>query len=134
MALAAAGCAQHFYPAGGAPLACLLPAQRPMLVAQLFFGRDVAGRAPVSDAEWSDFAAREIARQFPDGFTVYDGEGAWRDPQTQLMSREQTKILLVAVDPSANLAGRIGAVIEAYRNRFAQESVGLVTGMSCVAF
>ena len=31
------------------PSACLLPAQKPMLVAELFFGRNIPGRAPVSD-------------------------------------------------------------------------------------
>jgi hypothetical protein len=126
MALAVAGCAES--------PACLLPSQKPMLVAQLFFGRDVPNRAPVSDAEWSAFAALVIARQFPAGFTVHDGEGEWFDPQTKITSREATKIVLVAADPSGDLGGRLAAVMDAYRRRFDQKSVGLVTRTECAAF
>ena len=51
-----------------------------MLVAELFFGRGVKGRAPVSDAEWAEFAAQTVTPNFPGGFTVFDGEGQWRKP------------------------------------------------------
>ena len=61
---------------------CLLPAEKRMLVAELFFGRDIAGRAPLSEAEWRDFAAEIITPNFPDGFTVFDAEGQWRNPAT----------------------------------------------------
>lgn len=133
-ALAVGGCVQVWQDDGAVPAACLLPSQKPMVVAQFFFGRDVPGRAPVSDTEWSDFAAGVIARQFPDGFTVSDGEGAWLDPQTKIMSRETTKILLVAADPAADLGARLVAVMDAYRSRFAQQSVGLITRTACAAF
>jgi hypothetical protein len=53
-----------------APAQCPLPNQAPMVVTQLFFGRDIEGRGPLTDAEWSDFAANILARDFPDGFTV----------------------------------------------------------------
>ena len=53
-----------------------------MVVAELLFSRGVKRRAPLTDAEWLEFAARTIAPNFPDGFTVFDGEGQWRDPQT----------------------------------------------------
>ena len=53
-----------------------------MLVAELFFGRSIAGRGPLSDAEWAGFAAEVVTPNFPDGFTVMDGEGQWRNPAT----------------------------------------------------
>lgn len=124
--LAVAGCAKQ--------PECLLPSERPMVLAQLFFGRDFPGRAPLTDMEWSDFAARVIAREFPDGFTVIDGDGQWRDPGTAAISREATKILLVAAAPSDALGGRLAAIIDAYRRRFDQQSVGLVTSNICAAF
>ena len=61
---------------------CLLLAERWMLVAELFFSRGVKGREPLTDAEWTEFAARTITPNFPDGFTVFDGDGQWRNPQT----------------------------------------------------
>jgi hypothetical protein len=116
------------------PSACLLPAQKPMLVAELFFGRNISGRAPVSEAEWADFAARVITPNFPDGFTVLDGAGQWRDPQSGAIIREPPKILLAAAYPRPDLKDRIAATIEAYRARYPQKSVGVLTRWECGAF
>ena len=105
-----------------------------MLVAELFFSRSVKGREPVADAEWLEFAARTITPNFPDGFTVFDGEGQWRNPQTGHVARDPTKILLVAAKRTPDLARRLSAVIDAYKARFHQQSVGLITRDSCAAF
>jgi uncharacterized protein DUF3574 len=117
------------------PSACLLPAQKPMLVAELFFGRNIPGRAPVTEAEWADFVARVITRNFPDGFTVFDGAlGQSRDPQSGVITREPPKILLAAAYPRPDLKDRLAATIEAYRARYPQKSVGLLTRWECGAF
>ena len=42
------------------------------------------------------FAAQAVTPNFPDGFTVFDGQGQWRNPQTGHIARDPTKILLVA--------------------------------------
>jgi hypothetical protein len=105
-----------------------------MLVAELFFGRRIGGRAPLSDAEWAEFAARTITPNFPDGFTVFDGEGQWRNPRTGHIARDPTKILIVAAKRTPDLAPRLSAVIDAYKARFHQQSVGLITRDACAAF
>jgi hypothetical protein len=105
-----------------------------MDVAELFFGRSISGRAPLSDAEWTEFAAETITPNFPDGFTVFDGEGQWRNPQTGQTARERTKILLVAAKPSPDLPHRLAAVIDAYKARFHQQTVGVMTHKECAAF
>ena len=105
-----------------------------MLVAELFFGRNIPGRAPVSEAEWADFVARVITPNFPDGFTVLDGAGQWRDPQSGVIAREPPKILLAAAYPRPDLKDRVAATIEAYRARYPQKSVGLLTRWECGAF
>jgi len=105
-----------------------------MLVAELFFGRNIKGRAPLSDAEWAGFAADTITPNFPDGFTAFDGYGQWRNPQTGQIARDPTKILLVAAKRSPDLADRLAAVMDAYKQRFHQQSVGLITRDSCAAF
>src|SRR5215470_15984443 len=89
-----------------APPGCLLPGQERMLVAELFFGREKAGNRVVSDAEWSDFLATMITPNFPDGLTVFDGYGQWRNPQTGVIGRsEGVKIVLVAVKAGSDVAG-----------------------------
>ena len=123
-----AGCAdfpEALSPA--APYSCLLPAEQHMLVAELFFGRGINGRQPLTDAEWAEFAAQTITPNFPDGFTVLDGEGQWRNPQNGQIAGGRTKILLVAVKPNPDLARRLSAVTEAYKARFHQQSVGIIT-------
>ncbi len=105
-----------------------------MLVAELFFGRGTKGRAPLSEAEWAGFAAQIITPNFPDGFTLFDGEGQWRNPQTGHIARDPTKILLVAAKRTPDLPRRLSAVIDAYKTRFHQQSVGIITRDSCAAF
>jgi hypothetical protein len=117
-----------------APYACLLPGEQRMLVAELFFGRNIKGRVPLTDSEWAQFAADTITPNFPDGFTAFDGYGQWRNPATGHIAQDPTKILLVAAKPAADLPGRLNAVIEAYKARFHQQSVGIITRESCAAF
>jgi Protein of unknown function (DUF3574) len=113
---------------------CLLPAEQRMLVAELFFGRGINGRGPLTDAEWAEFAAQTVTPNFPDGFTVSDGEGQWRNPQTGHVAHDPTKILLVVVKREPDLARRLATVIDAYKSQFHQRSVGLITRDSCAAF
>jgi hypothetical protein len=114
--------------------ACLLREQKPMALAQLFFGRDIAGRAPLSDAEWSDFAAATLSANFPDGFTVTDGVGQWLNPETRHIVHEQSKIVEIAADDTPALGAKLAAVMAAYRTRFHQQSVGVITSRVCAAF
>ena len=132
---ALAGCAATpTPPAAPAPYACLLPSEQRMLVAELFFGRNLPGRAPLSEAEWAAFAAEIVTPNFPQGFTVFDGDGQWQNPATQAIGRERTKILLVAAPRTSDLATRLGAVVAGYKTRFRQQSVGIITRDSCAAF
>jgi len=113
---------------------CPLASEKPMVEAQLFFGRDIAGRAPVSGTEWTDFVASVITRNFPDGFTVSDGDGEWRDPKSLKVVREQSKIVTIAVAPSPDFAKKLQGVADAYRARFHQQSVGVITHDVCASF
>ena len=113
---------------------CLLDSQQPMTVVELFFGRDIAGREPLNDREWSDFAASVIAKEFPDGFTVTDGEGQWRDPATRTITHERTKILTVANARSTDLALRVSRIRDAFGRLYRQSSVGVVTYDACGEF
>ena len=106
-----------------------------MVVAELFFGRDKDGRRTVSDAEWADFLSSVVTPSFPDGLTVFDGYGQWRNPATGVIgSSPRVKIVLIAVKAAPDLAPRLSAVIDAYKVRFRQQSVGVITRDACAAF
>jgi hypothetical protein len=129
------GCAEPvMVPPSPAPYACLLPSEQRMLVAELFFGRDIRGRGALSDAEWSEFAAQTLTPNFPDGFTVTDGNGQWQNPATREITRQPTKIVLLAAKRTPDLGARLSAVIDAFKTRFHQQSVGIITRDSCAAF
>jgi hypothetical protein len=103
--------------------------QKPWMVAELLFGR-----SNVSDAAWDRFLAAEVTPRFPDGLTTYDARGQWRNPQTKKISSERSKVVMIAMPPADDNQTRLSAIIEAYKTRFKQQSVGLVLRPSCVSF
>jgi len=104
-----------------------------MVEAELFFGRDIQGRGLVSEAQWRDFADRVLAKSFPDGFTVTDGNGAWRDAKG-IAVYEPTKVVIVIAAKGLALWPKLSSAMNAYKTRFHQQSVGLVTREVCAAF
>jgi hypothetical protein len=113
---------------------CPLRSEKPMAIAQLFFGRAIEGRAPLTDAEWSSFAAGVLSRDFPDGFTAFDGEGQWLDPSTRTTVREPSKIVVVAAKDDENFVRNVRQAVDAYKKAFRQRSVGVITEPACAAF
>ncbi len=99
------------------------------MVAELLFGR-----GNVSETAWDRFLANEVTPRFPDGLTVYDARGQWRNPQTKKISRDRSKVVMIAMPPADDNQTRLSAIIEAYKARFKQQSVGLILRPSCVSF
>jgi hypothetical protein len=120
--------------AAGAQSPCPLPGQQPVLTFQMFFGRNVHSRAPVSTAQWNSFLRHTLTPRFPDGFTVYDAYGQWLDPKTQSISRESTKVVIIAAADTAAVRAKVAEVSEDYRRLFHQQSVGIITSPGCAAF
>lgn len=106
----------------------------PAIVAELFFGQNISGRDPVSDAEWAQFVAQAIIPRFSRGFTVLDGAGQWLDPRTHTVEAEKTKILVVSAEANEESLGRLRQIADLYKVRFDQRSVGLVVMNACSSF
>jgi hypothetical protein len=122
-----AGCA-------AAPPSCPAGAS-PATIAEAYFGRNVKTRAPVTDTEWTRFMAEVVTPAFPDGLTVLDGAGQWRDAAGQI-SREDSKVLLLVLpgQDQAAAAARLAPVTAAWKARFAQESVLTIFRAGCAGF
>ncbi len=114
--------------------ACPLANQTPMLVTQLIFGPSIPGRRPVTPTEWRRFVRRELTPRFPEGFTVYDGQGQWLDPATHIIVREQSKIVIIAAQDTAEVRARLAEVADLYRRAFHQQSVGTISSRTCAGF
>jgi hypothetical protein len=104
-----------------------------MTVADLLFGR--GGRIAVGETAWARFVAREITPRFPDGLTVFDAKGQWRDPATSRMVRERSKVVTIVLPGSSpDDKARLSEIVDAYKARFRQTSVGLILRPACASF
>ena len=79
------------------------------------------------------FVDQEISPRFPDGLTVLDGGGQWRGKEDRPI-REASKVVMIVLPNGREASDRIEAVREAYKAKFHQESVLLVTAAACVSF
>jgi hypothetical protein len=123
-------------PDPGAPMsaACTQAGGSRALQADLLFGRDVAGRGPVTDAERATFLAEVVTPRFPDGLTYWDTHGQWRDRASGDITREDSFVIrVVAPDTPATLT-RLAEIRSTYIARFKQESVGLLLAPTCASF
>ena len=114
-------------------VACNAP-QRPMQQIELVFGRNVAGHLRVGEAAWSRFLAREITPRFPDGLTVLDAAGQWRDPAGGRVMHEPSKMVIIVTADDGAGRERIAEIVAAYKRRFHQRSVGVISHSVCAAF
>lgn len=105
-----------------------------MLVAQLFFGQGVPRGGDISAAQWQSFLRNDVTPRFPDGLTVFDAYGQWRDPKTMHIGRERSKVIEIATDDTPDVRAKLEDIAARYRARFHQQSVGIVTMPGCARF
>jgi hypothetical protein len=108
--------------------------QQSMLAAELLFGRRTAGGGMVSEAAWARFLAREITPRFPDGLTVLDAAGQWREPARGRIVREPSKVVLIVFRDHPQKQEHLDTIADAYKRRFKQRSVGIVIKPACASF
>ncbi|MFC8201113.1 DUF3574 domain-containing protein [Streptomyces sp. NPDC057298] len=92
---------------------------------RLFFGTERPDGGPaVTDRQFMDFVDRKVTPAFPDGLTVQDGRGQWRD-RNGVVERERSYelILLYPAGRARAADPRIERIRNAYEREFAQESV-----------
>ena len=111
-------CAQQQGASCAAPL-------KPALEVDLYFGRDKVG-----DAAWAAFLADEVTPRFPDGLSVLDVAGQWRDPGGKI-ARENSKLLVIVVFDAPAHQPKVTAIIDAYKQKFVQQSVLRVEHPAC---
>ena len=100
---------------------------------RLFFGRNHRNLEVVSDTAWREFLAAEITPRFPDGLTVLDAAGQWRDGSGTIL-RERTKLVIILTRQGKAAMQRTGKIVKAYKRTFGQEAVLLTVAAACVSF
>jgi len=130
-ALALSACVSGREPIEG-PAHCAIG--EAMVETQLFLGLSKPSGGTVSAAQWESFLKQEIAPRFPEGFSVLDGSGFWRDGQTRRTIAEKSKVVVRLHPPGPAADTAIDEIAQAYKRQFAQESVLRVDRPVCAQF
>jgi hypothetical protein len=96
----------------------------------LYFGRDQAAAGEVSDEAWEAFLAADVTPRFPEGLSVLDVAGQYREPDGRLV-REKTKLVVIVVFDASAWRPQVAAIAEAYTRRFGQHGVFRVERAVC---
>jgi Protein of unknown function (DUF3574) len=103
-------------------------------VAELLFGRFVDNHLGVSESDWAGFVAREITPRFPHGLTIIDAVEQRRDPDSEKIIREPSKMVEIVMPGDSDDEARLDAIVLAYKQAFHQKAVHLIVRHNCVAF
>jgi hypothetical protein len=93
----------------------------------LYFGRSRPGGI-ISEQEFQKFLSQEITPRFPEGLTVVDATGQFRNRKGVII-KEPTKIVILIHPNSQKKNQAIQEIINLYKSRFNQESVLDVTSI-----
>ncbi len=102
--------------------------------AELVFGRVAAdGKGGVSEEAFAKFVDGEVSPRFPAGMTVIDAQGRWAPPPGSMI-RTPAKMVVIVLPGAADDSKKLEAVRVAYKTRFHQPSVLLLTHGDCISF
>ena len=91
---------------------------------ELFFGTAREGGVPVSDEDFLAFVDAQVTPRFPDGLTLLNGSGQFRNSAGVIVKEESwVLILLYSLDGFTDSSRRIDTIRELYKAQFDQESV-----------
>jgi hypothetical protein len=91
---------------------------------ELFFGTAKADGTVVNDAQFMAFVDAEITPRFPDGLTLLEADGQFRNAAGEIIKEKSfVLILLYPAEEFRPSSRRINAMREEYKEQFQQESV-----------
>ncbi|CAM5565671.1 hypothetical protein SALBM135S_10075 [Streptomyces alboniger] len=98
---------------------------KPYAETRLLFGTERPDGGPaVTDQQFMAFVDKEVTPDFPDGLTIQDGRGQWRDSHGRIeRERSYELILLYPVGEARERDVRIEEIRSDYEKAFAQDSV-----------
>ena len=108
----------------------------------LYFGRDrdrgetatPSDTTSIPEAAWRQFLQDTVTPRFPQGFTVIDSTGQWRNPQTQIVTRQRSAVVNIVAPNTPDTLHELDEIADAYKREFHQISVGVSLAPVCAAF
>ena|SRR5687767_10103967 len=91
---------------------------------ELYLGMSIPGGGVVSDESWERFLSDVVTPLFPDGFTMLDGRGQYREASGKI-AKEPSHVLVFLYRRSERkvASAKIERIRAEYKKQFAQESV-----------
>jgi uncharacterized protein DUF3574 len=65
---------------------------------------------------------------------VFNAAGQWRDQASNRIIREPSKVVQIVLPGQVEDIARLNEIVEAYKRRFRQQSVGMIVRPACVSF
>jgi hypothetical protein len=120
------------------PAACCAPAaihcnpgEQPAVLETLYFGTARHGGGAVSEREWQDFVRAEVSPRLPQGYTLLEAEGQWRNAAGEV-EREHSHVLQVA-HTAATEGEALDQITQRYKSQFGQEAVLRLRSAACLS-
>ncbi|MEV5850214.1 DUF3574 domain-containing protein [Streptomyces sp. NPDC051985] len=109
---------------------------KPYIETRLLFGTARPDGGPaVTDRQFMAFVDKEVTPDFPDGLTVQNARGQWRDAHGVIEKERSYVLTLLYPESAAKVSDRkVEEIRRAYEKAFAQESVGRVDDRAQVDF
>ena len=113
---------------------CQSPSEGKLWVrSEVYFGLKKPDGSRVSEAEWNAFVREVVTPLFPNGLTIVETAGQWRDNSGTII-HEPSKMLVLLHPRDSVLESAINRIRTDYCHRFNQEAVMKVTTKARVAF
>jgi len=104
------------------------------LETKMFMGLSRSGSGAVSKHDWDKFVAENFVSRFPNGFTIVETTGYWRDKNTKATVYENGKLIVILHEATPGKEMMINEIAETYRSRFDQQSVLISSNRANVRF
>ena len=116
--------------ANPAPLCA--PDQQAAIQDTLYFGTGRPHGPDVTPQEWTGFVNAEIAPRFPQGFSLLEAQGQWRNADGST-AHEQTHVLQLVHPADAQSDHAVAEIADRYKTQFQQEAVLRLRSAACMS-
>ena len=99
---------------------------------KMVFGMSKPNGETINKYDWELFVRKSITPRFPQGFTIYTGEGQWQHEDGLVIRELSHTVLIVSDDPQSQ--EHIRETVAAYKRCFDQESVMVTMNTVFVEF
>jgi hypothetical protein len=100
---------------------------------ELLLGLSRSDGSAITAEEFQSFVDLQVTPRFPEGLTVLNGNGQFRNSAGHVV-QEGSKLLILLYPLSREHSARVDEIRSAYKTAFHQESVLRVDEYSCVSF